>query len=469
MYAKQFVGRTKPAEQLEAVLTGDLIASKLTVQSIEGPGGIGKTCLLDHVIGVSDLGSRNYLNFRIDGLSSSSPGLAGTITNLVESVDKIHEYSFDRTRGVLKAIKKIIDEAAGEAQSLNPNEKDVEAQLRGFLNVAIAGGKKLNEFSPETKRYLDVGEIEKSQVEVDRIVPLLASLRLNGPKFYQRLGFGRSRALRDEVKLNACQKLADAFYSDIREIILSDKPKVTTGDGRRFERLLFIVDDYENLQQPLGEFLVRYFLPSLQSANFESVVILVGRDRLLSTNNSWRQHLKPALAKPISLEPLTREEMDQLVECYGIEAASEKNRVWLDTQGYPFYVELLLEEIEETGSNIPSALMLKSIHDRTTAWMTQQQIRWLELTLFLDDVNKKTLGIFIDNAQEIEDAFNWFKNDGSVRDTRASQFRVREYLRSRLLDYLTICDPDRFDDLQRRRRSAEMSQFGVASVDPGTG
>ena len=49
----------------------------LTVQSIEGPGGIGKTYLFDHVRTTNDLSNRNYLTLRIDGSDPSAgwPGL----------------------------------------------------------------------------------------------------------------------------------------------------------------------------------------------------------------------------------------------------------------------------------------------------------------------------------------------------------------------------------------------------------
>ncbi len=48
----------------------------------------------------------------------------------------------------------------------------------------------------------------------------------------------------------------------------------------------------------------------------------------------------------------------------------------------------------------------------------------------------------------------WFQAEGSVRDTTTPAFRVREYVRSRLADYLKLTDPDRHADLERKGRAA---------------
>jgi hypothetical protein len=56
--------------------------------------------------------------------------------------------------------------------------------------------------------------------------------------------------------------------------------------------------------------------------------------------------------------------------------------------------------------------------------------------------NKRTLRRMLDDAAELDDVFDWFSKPGSVRDTSHESFRVREYLRFRLPDYLRDSDPD---------------------------
>jgi hypothetical protein len=97
--------------------------------------------------------------------------------------------------------------------------------------------------------------------------------------------------------------------------------------------------------------------------------------------------------------------------------------------------------------------MLKRFYDRTTRWMSDKEKEWLHLTLFLEEVNKWSLRSMTENDEEAQDAFRWFEREGSVRDTVGGVFRVREYLRSRLSDYLCISDLDLYEQWERKGRS----------------
>jgi hypothetical protein len=284
----------------------------------------------------------------------------------------------------------------------------------------------------------------------------MVSLREEAPWFWERLGLlDRSTALRNAIKENACRPLADALHSDLSAILAGyrskDQFEATHSKIEGIDRLLLILDDYEMLQKPLGEFLVGYLLPALRSANFESVVMILGRDQLEATHPAWDQHFKPNLLERIALARLLRPETDQLVESYGVRAHDDKERAWRDTQGYPLYVQLWTEEVASGGR---SAIMLKRFHDRTTRWLSDREKGWLQHTLFLEEVNIRTLQGMLDDEQQAKEAFKWFKCEGSVRDTISKVFRVREYLRSRLIDYLRISDPDYCEHLQLRAQLA---------------
>jgi hypothetical protein len=230
----------------------------------------------------------------------------------------------------------------------------------------------------------------------------------------------------------------------------TDKGRAMHSKVQGIDRLLLILDDYEKLQESLDEFLVGHLLPALRSANFESTVILLVRDQLEVTHPAWDQHLKPNLVKRLALDHLSRPEVDQMVEAFGVRSVDEKDRAWRDTQGYPFYVQLWIEEVESGGR---AAVMLKRFHDRITRWMSDPQKRWLEHALFLDVINIRSLRGMLGSDAEAHEAFRWFERDGSVRDIAGTSFRVREYLRSRLVDYLRASDPDRCEELESRSRS----------------
>lgn len=132
-------------------------------------------------------------------------------------------------------------------------------------------------------------------------------------------------------------------------------------------------------------------------------------------------------------------------QAYGVKSHEEKERAWTDTQGYLLYVQLWIEEAEGGGQD---ALMLKRFHDRTTRWMTERERAWLKQVIFLTEVNKRTLTTMLEGEEKADEAQQWFESEGSFRDTTGSVFRGREYIRSRLVDYLRKSDPDQEEELE---------------------
>jgi hypothetical protein len=95
--------------------------------------------------------------------------------------------------------------------------------------------------------------------------------------------------------------------------------------------------------------------------------------------------------------------------------------------------------------------------------MNEQQKEWLQYALFLDQVNVRTLRHMLGDGKQVREAFSWFKCEGSVRDPKGDFFCVREYIRSRLKEYLYRCDPDRFTELQNKGHEA-MNDANEAEV-----
>ena len=457
MSTEHFVGRKNAAKQLQSVLIGEKKAGgNLAIQSIEGPGGIGKTCLFDHVADGVDLTSRNYLTLRIDGNSLSVNTVEQAIVSLIDSakantiLNHTPRYYFPTVQQVVKEIEVIRVEAAAEFKKIHEN-KNTNEDFQKFLNWALSAGEKVNDAFPDTKKHINFQKVKNLQPLIEEALPLMKSLQDESPRFWERLGLGDSTALRNSIKKNACAALSRAFLSDLAAILSGyqkkDTFKATHPKVKGIDRLFLILDDYEKLQDSIGVFLVGHLLSGLNSAEFESVVIILGRDQLEATDPSWDQHFKKHLLPRIALTPLSQPEMNELVESYGVEEPDEKERVWRDTQGYPFYVQLWTDELSSGGR---SAIMLKRFHDRTTRWMNDQQKKWLQHILFLDEINIRTLQNMLDNEREASEVFNWFQHEGSIRDTSGTAFRVREYLRSRLVDYLQISDPDRCEQLQKK-------------------
>lgn len=458
--ADHFVGRQDAVRRLAAVLSGrERAAGKLTVQSIEGPGGIGKTCLFDHVLTTTDMADQRYLILRLDGNEPTGRTVLRSVARLVDGAEaeairgKPPGYYFPAVARVTKAIEAIRAEAVAEIQKQRPNDDEGRAAVLRYLDLALATGKHLNDVLPITRRYVDVRALERDARLLEEVVPTLVSLREETARVWERLGIGSDTALRNALKENALRPLADALVSDLSAILAQYRPQDRGKAMHRklpgIDRLLLILDDYEVLESTIGELLVGHLLPLLRAAGFESTVVILGRDQLEATHPAWDQHFKANLLRSILLDPLPRADMDQLVASYGVTSADETDRAWRDTQGYPFYVQLWIEEAESGGRGV---VMLKRFHDRTTRWMGDREKRWLDQMIFLDEVNIRTLRAALEEPSEAEEAFRWFEREGSVRDTVGATFRVREYLRSRLVDYLRASDPDRCDALERRAR-----------------
>ncbi len=171
MPVDHFVGRQDDISRLAAVLTGEERAGgKLTVQSIEGPPGIGKTCLFDHVLRTTDLGSRHYLTLKIDGNvdgnDPSAKNLVRSVARLVASAeadairDRPTGFYFPAVGRVIKAIDRIRDDAASEFRKRSPDCEEGRAALLRFLDLAIAeaGGRS----AVMLKRFHD--RIDRSEI-----------------------------------------------------------------------------------------------------------------------------------------------------------------------------------------------------------------------------------------------------------------------------------------------------------------
>ena len=109
-----FVGRQAELNYLQNVLRGETVASgTVSVLSIEGSGGIGKTAFFEHVLGTTDLNDRKYLRMTITGIEQGSDLLVPTFARLVRSADaepiraKPPGYYFPAVDRVVSAISSI--------------------------------------------------------------------------------------------------------------------------------------------------------------------------------------------------------------------------------------------------------------------------------------------------------------------------------------------------------------------------
>ena len=73
--------------------------------------------------------------------------------------------------------------------------------------------------------------------------------------------------------------------------------------------------------------------------------------------------------------------------------------------------------------------------------MSEEEKKWLGYAIYMEDVNLSKFQYALKNEEEGQRAWKWFESEGSVRDTRSLKFKVNQYLRSRLIEYLELTDP----------------------------
>ena len=461
--AGAYVGREDAIGYLiDTLTTAPRSGSKVVIQSIEGPGGIGKTALFEHVLEQVNRAALKCMMMKVSG----SPRTESDPFELVETLISSSEMPFSLRRPLahrftnteeIRAVHRELTASAKAALMQSLPELPID-QLMRILAAAVACGQKMNTLAPRSKQYLDSDAVEKFLPKIEATLKTLKPLLHEAPSVLDKLGLGRV-ALRNAVRANALNSLAEAFVTDLTALLAGYERRnllrPSQARVRGLERLLLVVDDYESLVAKFGEFLVGHLVPRLKQCTFETTLVIIGRDQLALSHPSWNQHHQGQLAPAIALSALNREEMDELVTARGRSRPEELDRAWGDTEGYPLLVTLWLEEAREAGPGaVPSIGMLKRFHDRTTHWLTKEQRDWLYHALFLPKVNIETFTTVLGDKDRARQAMEWFEGDGSVRDAQGRAFRVRPYVLSRLVDYLEATDPGLVRDFRARAAPA---------------
>jgi len=445
MNHKVYIERVDFTNKLRTLLLAeDNYNGKLRIQSIEGPGGIGKTSLLEHVLGKINLSQRKYLTLSINGNELSKKWIFSAINHMIENakcdaqLPKPMRSYFTNLASISAIHNELHAETQAEAAKLKEGKPDPDI-LEAAFNVATSLGKTINNLSQKSKEYINFEEVEKQKPNIESFLRASKTILKETPSLFERFGIGSRTTQRNAIRENALCPLAGALFKDLSAILStydkSENLKPSQSKVKEIDRLLIIIDDYETTKDTLEEFLLNNFFEHLKQATFETVVIILGRDDINNTHSSWDQHFGKFMEPAIKINPLDRSQMDKLVDSLKAITTEDKDRAWNDTRGYPFLVKLWMEELQNGGRNGTS---LMRFYKRTTRWMTEEQKKWLNYALLIRKINYESFNRALGNEAEAKRAWEWFKAEGSVRD---QDFNVNEYIRSRLEDYLKLDDP----------------------------
>jgi AAA ATPase domain len=432
-------------------------APGLRIVGISGPGGVGKSYLLRHVLHAPEAMEPRWLELSVDGSNEQARGdffalIDGQLArqSLPPPARPKRDY-FPHLRRVATIHRSLVEAVAAE---LDAGAAPPEIKLAAL--ALLKAGRRLNKVVPKTRELFDTTNAADADVgpTVDdawRLVTSLRALRsstaLPGP-----LRDALGTTYRSRVKNDLYNVTADALLADLSAALRGSSKRDRLGLARPpvpgASRLLLIIDDFEALAPTLEEFLVGALVPQLAEAPFPVTMVLLGRDELDAMHPAWSQHCRQYIFDQIRLAPFGHEAaLDLLAQASVPEARREE--LYQATQGFPFLLTLLIEELGAEGAD--SALFLRKFFDRTTRWMTEREREWFVRVCYLDSVNVDSLSPLFP-GEDVERIQDWFEKEASIRDPAAPVFRVRPLIREKVQRYLELRSPSRHREMTERAR-----------------
>ena len=444
----------------------------LSICSISGPGGVGKTYLVEQVLSSERPRELGYIQLSID---AANPQTRADFFGLIEGQLAIRglpppaasnrDY-FPQTRKVADIHRVLVEKATAELNAEGA-PGDVKKAAVALLHAAQILNKTVpksrNQNVEAVRSILDervaADDIDNAWETITALKSLSESTTLPGPI---RDVLGQNR--RNRVKRDLFNLTADALLSDLTSAIIGyqrrDRFKLTQGRIEGVSRLLIVLDDYEVLAPVLGDFLVGSLVHRLASAPFPTLLIVGCRDDLEATHPGWGQHAKRWLREQIRLAPFDKETAFGLLTEAGI-ADERQAPIYEATHGFPFLLTLAIEE--STAPDAESALFAKKFFDRTTRWMTSKEREWFTIICYLDTLNEDTLRVMF-REEDVPLVQDWFEREASIRDPASRSFQVRPLVREKVLRYLEVRSPSRHREMLQRVKRLNEDDVSRGSV-----
>lgn len=417
----------------------------VSILSVSGPGGVGKTYLVEHALETARDGEELVL--RADG---SNPEARSDFfvalealfpRSLPEPARPGVDY-FSRLRDAASRHRALVERTVHEAAESGASE-DAKALLRTLLRAGMV----MNRAFPATRRLLDLplalrshGATEEAVDDALRVAARLRALRdstkVPGP-LRDFFGVTRGNRLKNDLPSLVAEDLRTDLAAALAGYEGRDRLRLLQPRIEGLKSVLIVIDDFELLAPLLNDFLIGSLIPQLKRAPFRTRLLLVSRDDLVNLHPGWEQHVKDCLRDQIRLRAFDRATTETLFRDAGMDEA-RIDALWSATLGYPFLVGLAIEESRDPEAD--SVVSLRRFVDRTTRWLLPHEREWFFKLVYVDPVNLDTLAAFF-APEEAALVQEWFEREASIRDPAGTAFRVRPLVRDKVLRYLAVRAP----------------------------
>ncbi len=441
-----FIGRDIEREKICSILNSENKVNPKLI-SIGGPGGVGKSTLLEEIMNSDEWNKQGNLIVRIDNNQIKS--LEGLILEDLIRSAKIelgggYGY-FKETEKALKLINEIdIEFEKRLRKELQKDKKISNEAIENIVNIAMAFGQGITPLNKKLGKVMNFEKLNSLNIDKDiKSILIKINTEMSGGVLSNiAIDIAGNRNLKEKLRQNRNNGLADSLNSDFHTILfgakdLKHKLKPTQKKSKQFNKLIIIIEDYENKQNILDEFLIGNLNQRFRAANFDTTIIIVGRDIITNISSDWSHKWKKNIALECDLDKFSEDEAREFLN--GMDITDDKTIEYLFeiTEGYPYLLEL---EVENLKSKKGSSHTNKMFYDRTTKWMNETQRSWFESICYLNKVNEDT----ILRAMPDEDnrlVYSWFENEPSIRDTSAEYYCVRPFIRKKIQSYLEAKSP----------------------------
>ncbi len=454
------IHRGSEASRLQKVI--ESAPEGLSIVAVSGPGGVGKTFLVSHVLEAMKPAQLGYLTL---GTNAANPETRHDFFGLLESLFRPsldppalpNKDYFPRLRAIAGARRKLVQEAVTEMA-----KRGAPDAVQQLAKAILRTGRAINTAIPSTRSVVNLTGLNESLVGE----ALNTAWDLMGGVKHLQESTSLWAPVRDILQITHKNRLKQDLYGLATTEIRIDLAAALTGhdDGLNrlvrtpipgLSRLLLVLDDYEAIQGVLDEFLTGALIPELARAPFRTVFVVLGRDDLETTGPGWAQHCRRHLRDQIRVEPFDRPSANDVFAAAGI-PEPRWDALYEATRGYPYLLDFAVEEAADQYA-VDSITFLMRFIDRTTRWMTEEERSWFLRICYLDRVNEDTLRALFPN-EDVTRIQTWFEKEPSIRDPSAGYFRVRPMVREKVLRYLEMRGPGKHKELLGIAEAAERAE-----------